>query len=407
MSNNSNNYKIKVIPLLLAGIVLIFFHTGCRFLGLSDETGPDLASLPPVIEGISFYPNLFEPIEIEYDISEYTGEEINELRYYFASKIVYFLQAPGQFANNGEFGMAFSARKALGPPIGGGTYAPYNGSIVSLGMGGGEIVLEFEEPIINEDDTVNYKGYDFIVFGNAFWSNGNPDSHWQEPGIVWVGVPGKDDEGHEINDFNSEKTKWYIIPGSLASKIKKHEETYHAHDDEFKPSQKSWYPKPDIYEDYPDHMTREFFLIPSKYGGNDSHEIYGYCDVTPTLLLGDMSGAGNRKKGGSNTNDLNDAEDDADMKPWDFYTIPNNNDVTPGNLGVDPGSGGGDAIDIDWARDPKDLNTPVNIREIRWIKIVCGCVKQEGACGEVSTEVDAVARVRKMADYNPKYNYSH
>ncbi len=386
--SKSASFKMRFFPLLLLVIMGTFFLEGCRFLNISDDVGPELSGLPVPIEGISFSRDRFKAIEIEYDTTIYSAEDIISLRYYFASRVVYFLQAPGQFVNAGDFGMAFAARNALGPPVGGGTYAANNSSLVSLGMGGGEIILEFDEPIKNRDDPEHPGGYDFIVFGNAFWSQGQPDEHWQEPGVVWVGV---DEQG----TGNFLEANWYVILGSAMQETHvMHEQIYDAYNSEFKPYNKGWYPDREIYEDYPEQMILNFFKLDQKYGGNSPHEIWGYCDVTPTLILGDMSGAGQRLKYGSIPNSLNEPEDNIDMKPWDFYTIPNDHDISQGNLGVDPGSGGGDAIDIDWARDPDELGTPIHLEEITWVRIVNGMVKQDGTFGEISTEVDAVARVK-------------
>ncbi len=402
--------KIGVaLPIVMA---IIFFSGGCRFLEMTDDLGPEILGDPIPLEGISYFPWSFRTLEVQYDES-LPKEKIDDLRYYFATRVVYFLQAPGKFANSPDYGMAFAALKALGPPQGGGALSPGNSSIVSLGMGGGEIILEFDEPIENEDATVNYKGYDFIVFGNANWPNGKPEEHSQEPGVIWVGV----DEKKTGNFLDA---KWFVIPGSeIHSGDKQVVQSYSQIAYGVLPENKDWYPNPDIYNDYPPEMPElpqkptakwrpfRFFKLDDSICGYVGEEIRGYCDVTPTLRLGDMSGAGKRIISGSTTDSLDDSEDVIDIDPCDFYTIPNNSENwnNSSKLGIDKGSGGGDAIDIDWARDPKNLNTPIDIKEIRWVKIVSGSVKTSKK-GDISTEVDAVARVRKMADYNPKYNYT-
>ena len=59
--------------------------------------------------------------------------------------------------------------KALGAPIGGGTSAPNNGSLHSIGAPatapGSFITLGFDTPVT--DDPLNPMGLDFIVYGNG------------------------------------------------------------------------------------------------------------------------------------------------------------------------------------------------------------------------------------------------
>lgn len=76
--------------------------------------------------------------------------------------------------------------KALGPPSTTATpTVPDNSSIVSIGNGG-YLVLGFDAPIRRQ----HYRpdGFDFIVFGNAFYVGGNIHLRFQEPGFVEVGL---------------------------------------------------------------------------------------------------------------------------------------------------------------------------------------------------------------------------
>ena len=71
----------------------------------------------------------------------------------------------------------------LGPPRGGGCCA---GSLDVLSLGdGGEVVLSFDAPIVDEP------GVDFLVFENAFQIAGNPDAILAEPGEVSVSEDGE------------------------------------------------------------------------------------------------------------------------------------------------------------------------------------------------------------------------
>lgn len=57
--------------------------------------------------------------------------------------------------------------------------------IVSVGNHG-SITLGFNRPIYHS--AFNPGGYDFIIFGNSFYVNGNVHKRFQEPGLVEVGV---------------------------------------------------------------------------------------------------------------------------------------------------------------------------------------------------------------------------
>lgn len=73
--------------------------------------------------------------------------------------------------------------KLLGFPIGGGTQAPNNDSIVTLGEAGGYIIVKFDPPIKN---SLIGNGFDFIVYGNSFWLGNNPETPYMEPAFVEV-----------------------------------------------------------------------------------------------------------------------------------------------------------------------------------------------------------------------------
>ena len=76
------------------------------------------------------------------------------------------------------------ASKALGAPAGGGTSTPNNNSIVTLGEQGGSITLKFNTPV--QDDPLNPMGLDCIVYSNAFWVAGGPQTRWQEPALIEI-----------------------------------------------------------------------------------------------------------------------------------------------------------------------------------------------------------------------------
>jgi hypothetical protein len=105
---------------------------------------------------------------------------------------------PGADAEFTDSSAAIGAPSTMATP-----FVPDNEVIVSLGQTG-YIVLGFDHPIVHYD--LNPGGYDFIVFGNAFYV-GSIFYHFQEPGIVEVGV----NTGSGYN----EATPFYKLQGSL------------------------------------------------------------------------------------------------------------------------------------------------------------------------------------------------
>jgi hypothetical protein len=103
----------------------------------------------------------------------------------YASELVSF-----EVGDKGGYGKSKLPGVVLGPPKGGGTGA---GSLDVLSLGvGGEIVLGFGEREISDGP-----GADLIVFENAFWANGDPDSAFIEPGEVAVSADGE---------------RWHVFP---------------------------------------------------------------------------------------------------------------------------------------------------------------------------------------------------
>lgn len=110
----------------------------------------------------------------------------------FATEVIAYAPAPGQFTNNPQFN---NPVRALGPPVGGvSPYQPNNSSVVSLGGYGGSITLAFDHMVMD-----NPADLDFIVFGNAQYDQA--PGRFIEPGIVEISPDG---------------STWYLIPGSNA-----------------------------------------------------------------------------------------------------------------------------------------------------------------------------------------------
>ena len=281
------------------------------------------------------------------------------------------IKAPGLFVNSSTYSVSANSDKLLDFPSGGGTIIPDNSSVVSLGMAGGSVTVKFDPPIENHADNIG--GYDFIVFGNAYWYGGNSSKAWQEPGVIWIM---KDEDGDGVmNDT------WYLIPGSHLSSGNSAENITYLADD----LAENWWPDE---APSPLTLTSVFTLPDSLFSFSGTGDISsGYADVTPTLILGDMSGASGDS---SSDNSIRNSEDYPEIDPVYFYTTPD----PPGDRTIDAGSGGGDAIDMDWAVDPETFLS-VSLDEISWIKIVGATTLYDETLGDYSPEIDGITRVRR------------
>ena len=254
----------------------------------------------------------------------------------FATRVIAYDPAPGQFVNDQNFN---DPKDALGPPYGAGKLSGNNASVVTLGGFGGSITLAFEQRVLNNPG--NPLGMDFIVFGNAFYVQGNPDRRWAEAALIEISL--------DTNSNGSADDTWYTIPGSSLT--------------------------PPITLPLPPEFDGP---ILENNTGTTTEPYFGYADMSPTLLLGDTN--------------ADDIVDDPAMLPEDFYTVPDD----PMTTDIDPGSGGGDAFDIAWAIDPA-TGDPANLGGFDFIRITTAVDSINGSLGEVSTEIDAVAIVRSVS----------
>lgn len=146
---------------------------------------------------------------------------------------------------NGKAGFNQRPEAALGPPSAAATpLVPDNKDIVSFGWGG-SITLAFDRPILS--DPLHHGGYDFIVYGNAYYVSSEHQT-WQQPGYVEVGL---DLNGNGVPDPGE---PFYLLRGK---------------------------PDPGI----PPH-----FPLGDEYYGVVDHRLYpvlGYANVTPTDGKGD------------------------------------------------------------------------------------------------------------------------
>ncbi len=265
--------------------------------------------------------------------------------------------------------------RALGPPTGGGTLDGNNTKAVTLGGFGGSITLAFDHTV--RDDPHNPRGLDFIVFGNAFWPGNDPNQRWAEPATIEISL--------DVNRNGLADDPWYLIPGThlpdppAAWQLQTWDDN--TSDNTFPPAFESWIPPGEtgVWQTFAFRLPADPFessiVLENPNGPFATDEgIFGYADCSPTLILGDL--------------DADNTIDDATITPEQFYTTPDD----PFTVGIDPGSGGGDAFDIAWAVDPA-TGQPANLRGFDFIRITNATNIILGPFGERSAEVCAVADV--------------
>ncbi len=199
-----------------------------------------------------------------------------------------------------------------------------------------------------------------------------PNRRWGEAGVIEIAL--------DANDNGLADDPWYVILGSsLPSPPATALRTM------------TWPDAPDTsgYELPADFAPPPPFFLINNFDAAEAHA--GYADLSPTLRLGDYSGA----FGQPGDNALDDPEDDPAVDPGAFYTHPDD----PGIVGIDPGAPGGDAFDIAWAIDP-DTGAPAALPGFDFIRVRTAVHASLGPLGEVSTEIDAVADVRATGDFN-------
>ena len=289
----------------------------------------------------------------------------------FATKMIEFMPAPGQFVGTPTAGPGYNY--ALGE----------EGQLVSLGGFGGYIILEFGKPVVN--DPHNPYGVDFIVKGNSFIAN--IQGVWTEPGTVMVmkdenhnGLP--DDTWYELagSDYYLSTTKHNLTMTYYNPHYyKRHTMTYRCSDgtagamrtNQF--HQQSYFPGDYDFtspNNNPDSISYTGTLIrgcidlstPS-YIENYRAQLFGYCDNK-----------------GANAGEAHNP-----------YTTTM--------------AKGGDGFDLDWAVD-KDGNY-VTLDTIQWIKIYTSLNQDGGWLGELSTEVAFAQVISPDSNYVPRNYYAH
>ncbi len=273
----------------------------------------------------------------------------------FATGVVDYSPAPGQYTNADNIGTPAAAQSIVGT----------NKGLVSLGAFGGSVVVYFANGI--DDDPGNPYGVDFTIYGN-------PTPTWSEPGIIQVM---KDENGNGLPDDT-----WYEIAGSdhfWNNTKANYKVTYHNNG-------------LDVAGDIPwtDNQGQSG-IVPK----NSFHlqPYYPSESLFPKVDRVQYSRSGTRIAGqidlSNNTSvkSYRRAFGYADNTVVQSFTqkLPDN-PYTPEVEGS-----GGDAIDIGWAIDQNGNH--VQLDKIHFIRIYTGMNALVGWLGEVSTEVTGIRDV--------------
>ncbi|MCD8318361.1 MAG: hypothetical protein LUC45_05780 [Paraprevotella sp.] len=332
-------------------------------------------------EGLDNY--TFDELKYRVKLGEETSDATVKIDIHqnaYASRVIEFLPAPGQFTN--QLSTSKAAESTLGT----------QGGTISLGAFGGYVIYGFDQPIKN--DPRNPYGVDFTIKGNSFI--GDLYGVWTEPGAVQVcqdlngnGVPDPDEPWYELagSDYwlsttrhNAKMTYYnpnydtrYTVPWTLTytdSDGKEQTEAGAVLTNQF--HQQSYYSDPFDFGCNRDSITFEGSIIRSSIDMSAPSYIefyrapaFGYCD--------------NR---GYNQNDLSTA-----MNP--YYNDEKGNAA--------------DGFDLGWAVD-KDGNH-VDLDHADFVKIYCAGSANAGWLGEWSTEVLGVGITTPDPNYEPKDYY--
>lgn len=332
-------------------------------------------------EGLDNYS--FDELKYKVTLGEESSEatvKINIHKNAYASKVIDFLPAPGQFTN--QLSKSNSAENTLGT----------KGGTLSLGAFGGYVIYGFDQSIMNNPQ--NPYGVDFTIRGNSFIAN--IYGVWTEPGAVQVcqdlngnGKPDPDEPWYELAGsdywlsttkrnaqmtyYNPNYDKRYTVPWTLKYTDKNGKEQMEAGavlTNQF--HQQSYYPDPFDFGCDRNSLTFEGSIIRSSLDMSAPSYIefyrapaFGYCD--------------NR---GYNKTDLAIAQNP-------YYNDENGNAT--------------DGFDISWAVD-KDGNH-VKLDHVDFVKVYCAGNANAGWLGEWSTEILGIGITTPDPDYVPQDYY--
>ena len=286
--------------------------------------------------------------------------------------------------------------------------AGYVSTGVSLGMLGGYVQFEFEDAIGNDAD--NPYGIDFIVYGNAF--NGNPEAgavmvygkntatntdgwynlagsrHYtsgtiKNENITYIKITGSADDLALNSDFTAAGiyySKDFVKPDSDTQTLV--DAQIGAASWTSITTATGWWPEINNGENYeqvwkmhrPDTTTEGQTGIDSDVGG-----VYWYQSGTALVI---------RYEGVTEVIDSNTTNDYqwgyADVRAnGSSYGTAINPYATSASTGI-----GGDGFDLSWAVD-KD-GKPVNLTDVKIVRVYSAVLFNAGVFGETSTEVNGI-----------------
>ena len=245
-------------------------------------------------------------------------------------------------------------------------------SMITLGGFGGYVVVGFDHPVVNSH------GYDFEIWGNAFYSDRMEAGGSCEPGIVMVGV---DVDGDGVP---SEGDKWYELAGSEYN----HPTTQHGYSITYYRPDEAKQRTPSSINPYLNDTTYIRWtsndVNPDSVAGYMSRNVYHQQPYWPLWLQGEETMTFTGSKLRCNAVDIGDNDNNAYFVqycfPWGYVdNLPNNPNRVPEEGIYNPG------FKIDWAVDAQGRH--VNLTHIDFIKVYNAVNQYCGWIGETSTEV--------------------
>ncbi len=276
-------------------------------------------------------------------------------------RVFEYSPAPGQFVNllpeyeQGDDSnmMRLKAEEAI---------ADNQMGMISLGGWGGYVVFGFDHEVKNAQGVA-----DFVVYGNAFYANTNPNPDApagggsSEPGVIWV--------SYDANGNGKPDDEWYEIAGAEDKNektIKNYSLTY--------------------YRPAADHVA-----TPSKTNKN-------LIDTTYIRYEDTKGGVGYMNQLVYHTQSYFPQWIDDDQLTFTGTRLPDNGKDESGNGSYyvlyafaygyadnHPNTSEKAHIDIDWAVDAN--GNPANLQGIHFVKVCTGEHQQCGWIGETSTEI--------------------
>lgn len=283
----------------------------------------------------------------------------------YITRVYEYRPAPGQFVNiypaytagDSEADMCRKALELIGDNRGG---------TVTLGAYGGYITFGFDRPVTNVAGEA-----DLRILGNSFISDQalRPDGGSSEPGIVMV--------SRDINGNGLPDDPWYEIRGTATGTVSPYTVTY------TRPA--------------PDHTPT--VSDPAGAYSDDRYIAWSASDGTsgymPQLVLYTQPyypqwiEQGSLTLGGTRLPDNAVEEQHGRFKEWVTYP------VGTGYADCWPNDDERSAIDLSLAVD--EQGNPANLPEVDFVRVYTGVHQQQGALGEVSTEICGAVDLHTLA----------